>query len=232
MIKKSQYLRLCAVLLAPLLLLGWWISEKEIFLPHHGTISCTPMADDFVCIATLRERVQAMRMMEMNSAVTIEGKARIDFGIRQAVLAKHTQNPNDPGHPLEMQAIQKIGNREFLTLPPVAWSKYGNTNLLGDYRSCNFGPYPNKENLWGYTCLNSDGLEPGAFSFVDEDVNRKFQKLVHEVRTKSDAIARLSLRARIFSTLMPIGIFILLSIGFFALIKITRFVIGPQQEAA
>jgi hypothetical protein len=48
---KSMFLRLCLVLVIPLFLLGWWVSENEIVLPHHSTITCIEQAEEFLCIS-------------------------------------------------------------------------------------------------------------------------------------------------------------------------------------
>jgi hypothetical protein len=219
MFTRKQYLRLLLVLLLPLLLLGLLLLEEEILIlfPHHYVIECeSDSAQPHSCVS--HSSITRSRAYELENSASIT--------VRRSGLLR----PGFFRHEVMLHAIQESGaaapppppSRTILTLPPPGERRL----LLGSLQGyCDLSPY-HDSNRWLYRCRFTG--ETGIFEFVDEEVNQRFRAIDQTVSARLEESERRAFFVRVFSTLVPIGAFLLLSLAWWTLVKAARFVIGDK----
>lgn len=213
MIHKRQYIRLTIVLLIPLLALGWWLASEEVLLPRHHVIFCEEFSSRITCNSVEVRKDEADNLLRSYGAVRLWGARLGGFH-----------------HPIVSLGLSEIppvdrGINKTLTLPPRSIKD-------NPFASCEIFPVADTISVWSYSCMGGD-WDGDRFYFQDEQTDNKFREAVKLIDEESAKNEKLKTKALSFSLLAPFIIYFLLSLSFFLLIKIFKYVIyGHKKKTA
>lgn len=220
MISKKQYLRLSIVLAIPLLLLGWWLAEKEAILPRHHIIYCEEFTSHISCSSSSATKIQRDNWLFRNGAVQLWG-ALLAGGFNHPIITVgHSEVTASNGNTTTL--LPKDGGIKMVLSLPIERSAFA---------YCEVSPFADDPNKWGYSCSGGE-LIPDSFHFQNEETNHKFQearKLIGEQRAKNETM---EVRALFATILLPLIAYFLLSASLLVLAKITRYVIYGRHNSA
>lgn len=218
MFTKSRFQRLCLVAFIPLIILGIWLTENEIVLPHHSFIDCVELPSHFSCIShtTTREREY-----EASSTATVKFTHNVILldGFRNKVFLY--ERPNEVS---EINTNLKIKPESaiLLSLPPPGVQKTILNRMTG---SCEINHF--RQDLWEYYC-KPDTL--GFFKFQDVNTEKKFQQLRNDISTLNEENFHRELAAKIASAISPIIAFLALSFALLLIKRAKNFVRGTDSK--
>ena len=208
---KKQYYRLCLVLALPLLLMGWWLSFEEKIVGHTLVIQCVDQGESFKCDSDFMTQKTAEQVGYLAGRIRWRGNVLIGGSFRYPVILQQQQSADDPN-------VQAAGlGSVILALPRP-----------GTQRDCTLSPAASNHNKWWYSCILAypDQQPSGSFAFENEKDKMKFSNLIKIVESlnKESRLPRLLLMVVAF--VVPLLIFLLLSLGVFLLLKVMRFIVG------
>lgn len=214
MINKSQYIRLTIVLLAPLLILGWWLAHKEIILPHHHVIQCEEFDSHISCFSFPTTKNGQTRH---NSDSVRLWQASLVSGFNHPIITLgHTYATYVPGKGLKSLPPVGGGILKTVRLPPASF--------------CRISPISGTKDEWGYQCAGPE-IAPESFKFADEETNIKFKNAINQIENEMEENEGIQIRAYIASVLMPLIFYFLVSMVVFFAIKLVRYVINGRQPS-
>jgi hypothetical protein len=221
MISKKQYARLSLVVAIPLLLLGWWLAEKELILPRHHVIYCEEFDSHIRCNSLSATKSEADDLLYRNGAVRLWG-ARLASGFHHPIVTLgHSEIKIIDGQTITLPPTDG-GIQRVLRLPPKSIE-------ASAFSSCEISPFADDTKSWGYSCIGGD-LIPDSFYFQDEQTNQKFQaarKLIGEQRAKDE---KMEVRVLFASLLTPLFFYFLFSAALFLLMKVVKYVIYGRKS--
>lgn len=220
---KKQYFRLSMVLFIPLLILGWWLSEKEFMISHHHLINCEEFESHISCVTVDGTKEEKTSWMFGNGSVTLLRSARLTFGLHHPVITVNVPEPRF----VDYYVLSPAGGgvQKTLSLPPRIDLNYAEWAFM----SCNIEPMPNSATDWVYRCFKG---EPEAFRFADESTNQKYRQAVSAIKDQMQRNDSMAFRAQLASVLAPLFFYGLLSLSFLVLAKLSRFIINGRWSNA
>lgn len=216
---QNKYIRLSLVLLVPLLITGWWLSEKEVIIPHHYFFSCGEFDSHISCAAIVEKEGQIISRIKTNGAVTLSRVALLERGLHHHIVTVNVSTPLFVGHNVVGPA--NGGARKMLSLPPPVTNEINSV-----FMSCNIEPMPDSEKNWVYACFKG---EPEAFKFADESANRLFRQAVADINRQAPKYEDMAIRARLVSFFLPLFSYAIISLLFIALAKLSKFVVHGRK---
>lgn len=152
MINKKQYIRLTIVLVIPLLVLGWWLADKEILLPRHHVIYCKEFDSHITCNSISVTKREADNWLYRNGAVRLRG-ARLASGFHHPIVTLgYSEIKFIDGKKVTFPFIGG-GIKEILNLPPRPIEDHS-------FASCEISSFADDIKNWSYSCTGGDSV-PG-----------------------------------------------------------------------
>jgi len=217
---KAQFKRLALVLVIPLLLLGWWMAEVELFIEHHFITECSPHKYTSPCFSIIASRTGALGWSN-SGGVYMHFHARLDSGLNEDIISTAGSVVEIRNGAVVRREALGAGERQNLYIP---------ANLgAGLYSGCFLEKYAGVESgRWHLRCGSSFSEE---FRFADSSVNERFLNLSKIAAAEISRMMNVSRGRYIFSIFIPVGVFFLLSLLALVAVKIFSFVrYGVQRK--
>lgn len=215
---KSRFVRLCIVVVVPLLLFGGWLASSELLLPHHNVTRCTEQVDGFSCVSYAATAEQSY-YERSDASVIFMGFVSLSTGFRHRVVFYEV--PKNYSGLIDKSILQRT-SEQVLTLPLPGVRSWFLDRWHG---SCNVEPA--LEGLWHYYCSNHAG---GYFAFSDELVEKRFRILVRDILRVNEQNSRNELTAKSVSIVSPFLVFLLMSLVVWVLWRAIKFVLGSTVD--
>lgn len=185
---KSQYKRLCLVLLLPLLFAGLVIAEKEMLIDNHFISSCFDDVTHFTCTTIPTSRQIRHRTVMRGGMFLRSAKVA---GFSEIVIPSGTS-----------QARRLTAD---LRQPP---SIADISAAMGIQGHCDLDVLLGRPGEWSLDC----GGRPGTFfRFADEQVQQKYADAIASIRAGEAEYTQRGKLAYIVALLLPLLAFLALS---------------------
>lgn len=220
MITKPQFKRLTLVLAIPLLLLGWWLAENEVIFETNYIIDCEEFDTHFNCVGFQSTQKSKNEFFANSGGVFIRGSARLRNGFNHPVVTLGINQTEYKDGALQVTGTIGAGISKNLNI---------NRNIGANYSGngpCWLSPYAGSDTNWNMLCVRelSDG-----FTFQNPATAKKFREMFDEVKREEEKLDGYKVRAYAIQILVPILVYILLSITLLITWKIIRYVINGKQ---
>src|SRR5574343_1174392 len=130
----AQYKRLVVVAILPMLTLGWWLADREIFLERHFLTHCYPYGESYSCSTTMTTYSYLDEYLFMNGGVLLSPFSRFEDGISADVI---TPPKRESGYENGERHERNIGGgeRKRLVISSQRGAKYSEEGR------CNLGSF-------------------------------------------------------------------------------------------
>lgn len=211
---KSQYYRFFLVLLFPLLALGWWSAEANVFFDTH-IIQCMEDYSNKQYYCYSFEKSQEHRIIDPN--VFLSNKAILVGGFHEKVVLRgiiEVEYQDGVEHERIIGAGEEIIN--------VGRNIVGNSND----GVCTLSPVSDVKGSFvvGEAALTCSNRTFGTFSFLDKKTAEKYMNLFVSAEKEAQKISKQERYEYVVSLLIPLAIFLLSSGTVNLLKKIVLFV--------
>lgn len=214
MLSKSQFGRLTAVLILPLLFLGWWLAKHETLIESDYLLRCEEIQSSFSCISLPMSKARKSSYLFDSGGVFVRANAQLTYGFREKIAAEVTPFENKAGEvpatvTKQLTLSGHVGQHTSLALPSVG--------------PCWLDKIGGSADDWQMRCHGSNGFNE-FFKFVDKAAADKYDALYQHVRREEARLDKMGMYAGIVSIIAPLAAYLFASLLVLILYKLACYV--------
>ncbi len=232
---KIQYRRLLLVLSIPLLAIGWWLAESELVFEHHHTTNCIEVIERFTCTSRfVSKQEKDDHHLWRAKGVYLRGARLMNASNEEIVTLGLKETTKYIFTDLEDTAnTRKMfgeSTKKFLNLGAMANPRNSGASLYHLYPMTTLSNgVRGIHDVWKLTNVRSVGQWDQPFRFVSAGTNAKYLEAWQRVKAENSKFTTQSRMGYAVSVIIPIIVFLVLSLFVFVSRKLIIFIIHGKR---